>query len=142
MRIRIGNLAFPEGTECEMKGGEESPPAKAGSNRLGRNLSRFILVLSMVAFFGATWTIGQQPSTDSDLASYKRAVELIDKEKYGAAQAILEQYIRDNAHAYDASNRNDRIAEAKFYHAFAAYNLLHSNAQSLFEAFIEQYLLG
>lgn len=138
MRIRIGNLAFPTGNDRVLDSGEESPPGLPGKNPLGRTFPKFILLIWMAAF-AASWSFGQQPSTDSDLALYKEAVELIDKEKYGAAQVMLDQYIQRNAHPYDGSARNDRVAEARFYHAFAAYNLLHSNAQSLFEEFIEAY---
>lgn len=81
----------------------------------------------------------QQPSEDSDLALYHEGLELIDKEKYGAAQVVLGKYIAANSHPYNEGNHNNRVAEAEFYHAFAAYNLLHSNAQSLFEAFIVKY---
>lgn len=139
MRIRIGNLAFPEGNAQAMGEGVTSPPAKTERRPLGRIFSKITLLIWLAALGSATWVFGQQPSRDADLAFYKDAIELIDKEKYGAAQAMLEQYIQRNAHSYDLSPRNDRVAEARFYHAFAAYNLLHSNAQSLFEDFIQRY---
>jgi len=81
----------------------------------------------------------QQPSEDSDLAQYHRAVELIDKEKYGAAITILDDYLAANSPSYDRTPHYNRVAEAEFYRAFAHYNLLHSNAQSQFEAFISTY---
>ena len=90
----------------------------------------------MIMVLAANRGLAQQPSEDDLLALYKDAIELIDKEKYAAAQTELEEYIRLSASSYDPTHRNNLMAEAKFYHAFAAFNLLHSDAQSLFERFI------
>lgn len=112
MRQRNGNLVFPVG-----KG-----------------------VLVILVWLSATLTVqAQQPSEDAQFALYKDAVELIDKEKYAAAQTKLEEYMRLSAGSYDPTHRNNLDAEAQFYHAFAAFNLLHSNAQSLFETFITEH---
>ncbi len=100
----------------------------------GRKGVLFIMIL-LAAISGH----GQQPSENSLFAIYKDAIELVDKEKYCAAQTKLEDYIQLSASSYDPSHRNDLRAEAQFYHAFAAFNLLHSDAQSLFERFISEH---
>lgn len=111
MRNRIGNDMFPVG-----KG-----------------------VLFIIIMLVATRGLAQQPSENDLLAIYKDAIELIDKEKYGAAQTKLEEYMQLSASSYDPSHRNNLQAEARYYHAFAAFNLLHSDAQSLFEKFIFEH---
>lgn len=139
MRYRIGNCPFPEGNSFDAGVHLHSPTnaTRRFSVRLRTQIA-FTAIFVWGILLGSA-AIAQQPSTDSDLALYKTAIELIDKEKYGPAQTKLAEFIKRATPVYDQDNRNDRLAEARFYHAYAAFNLLHGNAQSLFEGFIADY---
>ncbi|MEM7035872.1 MAG: tetratricopeptide repeat protein [Bacteroidota bacterium] len=81
----------------------------------------------------------QQPAAYEDLGVYKEAVELFDKGKYGAAKEKFDHFLIANAHHAREQHGNDLVAEAKFYQAVSAFNLLNGNASDLFAGFIAEY---
>jgi TolA-binding protein len=64
-------------------------------------------------------------------ATYRTALELMDKSKYGAAREAFEQYIRATSNAVHAQ-------EARYYVAFCALNLYHADGEKLVENFIRE----
>lgn len=81
----------------------------------------------------------QQPAYYETLALYKDASELLDKEKYGAAELKFGEFLRrvavDGAKRY----KNDMIADARFSQALCNFHLLRDNAMSQFEYFMAEY---
>lgn len=88
----------------------------------------FLLIVTSIS--------AQQPAMHESLAQYKTALELYDKEKYGAAQEQFGLFIRKCANSSYKREGNDLVAEAQFYQALCAFNLLHSNTKAMFEAFM------
>ena len=62
---------------------------------------------------------------------YKKAMELIEKEKYSAAQEFLNQYLQ-----VPNTSINNSI-NASYYKAVCAYELFHPDAAQLFSSFID-----
>jgi len=68
----------------------------------------------------------------SDDLYFRDGLELLDKEKYGAARESFQKYI--NLHP------NDLLAiDARYYSAYSALNLFNPDAEYLFQNFIAQY---
>ena len=68
----------------------------------------------------------------SDDLYYRRGLELLDKEKYGAAREAFQKYI--NLHP------NDLLAiDAQYYSALSALNLFNPDAEYLFQSFLTKY---
>jgi TolA-binding protein len=84
---------------------------------------------------GHTCVKAQQTTRyDDPQASYTLALELLNKEKYGAAQELFDQIIR----SVDDPHSTIRI-NATYYYALCAYELFHENAGSLYTDFINTY---
>ena len=68
----------------------------------------------------------------SDDLYFRDGLELLDKEKYGAARESFQKYI--NLHP------NDLLAiDARYYSAYSALNLFNPDAEYLFQNFIAKY---
>jgi TolA-binding protein len=68
----------------------------------------------------------------ADDVLYRTGLELLDKEKYVAAQKAFQDYI--------ALNRNDlKTIDAQYYVAYSALNLSNTDAEPLFERFIAEH---
>src|SRR3712207_557207 len=69
--------------------------------------------------------------TADDLA-YRTGLELMDREKYGAAQKAFQEYIN--------LGKNDlKSVDAKYYIAISALNLSNADAEPMIERFIADY---
>ncbi|SDM29901.1 TolA-binding protein [Catalinimonas alkaloidigena] len=68
----------------------------------------------------------------SDYAQFQNALDLLEKEKYGAARNAFQQYL-------DLKRNDLQSVEAEYYLAMAAMNLYHADAESKFASFIEKY---
>lgn len=66
--------------------------------------------------------------------SYKDAVELFQKQKFGAAQLRFDEFLRSPGEKTDYA-----ISAATYYHATCAVELFHENAEYLMKHFIEKY---
>lgn len=68
----------------------------------------------------------------ADDLHYRTGIELLDKEKYGAAQKAFQDYID--------LNKNDlKTIDAKYYVAISALNLSNPDAEPMIEQFIADY---
>jgi len=63
---------------------------------------------------------------------YRTAIELMQKEKYGAARQAFESYLS----SYPKSVKSE---DAEYYRALCALNLYHPDAESLYKDFAEKY---
>lgn len=82
---------------------------------------------------------GQQPAYYEHLASYEAALDLLEKEKYGAAQEKFKDFISKTKPSSIEKHDNDIRSEAEFYHALCAYHLLRNNASSLMKDFADDH---
>lgn len=64
--------------------------------------------------------------------TYFDALELYDKQKYGAAKSQFTQFI-------NSQPNNAKVIEARYYQANCALNLLHGDTEALYTAFIKSY---
>ena len=95
----------------------------------------FILLIGLC--FGLS---AQQPAYHEDLAKYKEATELYDKAKYAAAAEKFGSFIESSTKSTSFKHaNNDLVAEARFYQAVCAFNLLNSNTIPLFKAYLRDY---
>jgi tetratricopeptide (TPR) repeat protein len=93
----------------------------------------FLFLLS-----GRIWA--QQPAMHENLALYLEAQELYDKGKYGAAKEHFRQFAnRIETKSSLPAEANDLLADARFFQAMCSYQLLNSDAGSLFWRFIRQF---
>lgn len=95
-----------------------------------KNFIFFIIIaFSPITFLSAQNTLTQK----SDDKYYATGVELIDKEKYGAARHAFEQYLK-------YSEKEDvKAIEAEYYIAYSALRLYHADGEKLVENFIHRY---
>lgn len=92
------------------------------------SLSLIILLLSIEAFSQKTYFYFEPEN------SYRDGIELMQKEKYVAAQKKFSAVF-----ATKIDHRNPIYVQSKFYYAVCAYNLTHKNTESLFLEFIDEY---
>jgi len=77
---------------------------------------------------------GQQSLVfDEGFVDFRKGMELFQKEKFASAQAYFEKSMENAENKYSEVH-----LEAQFYHALAAVELFHANAESLLLEFIEQ----
>ena len=69
--------------------------------------------------------------TESD-GQFRTAIELMQKEKFGAARQMFDSYI-------SANKDNLKTEEAQYYKAFCALNLYHEDAEDLYHDFVEKH---
>lgn len=96
--------------------------------------SNFV-ILTLLLLFIVSGTSAQKTSYyfEPEL-SYKDGIELMQKEKFAAAQKKFETVFKSNL-----DFRHPIFVQAKFNYAVCAYNLTHKNTESLFLEFIEIY---
>ncbi len=70
----------------------------------------------------------------SNVANYNNAMELIDKEKFSAAQHQFEEILKTST-----DNKSEITVNAKYYQALCALMLFNTDAENLFIEFINQY---
>ncbi|HHG83477.1 MAG TPA: tetratricopeptide repeat protein, partial [Bacteroidetes bacterium] len=99
-----------------------------------RKLIRIVVFLT-----GAITAVQAQQAPIENLGVYKEAVELFDKGKYTAAKQRFGTFIQRNQASETLIGGNDLVAEAEFYQALSAFNLLNANAAAMFEAFAAKY---
>lgn len=88
-----------------------------------------------VAIFTASAGIAQQSDTYRDPgASFRKAVDLFNKEVYSGAQAIFDQIT-----AMNPAEHPSLVADARFFDAMCDAELQHDNASEKIEAFINDY---
>ncbi|HEY8400970.1 MAG TPA: tetratricopeptide repeat protein [Cytophagaceae bacterium] len=93
-----------------------------------RILFTLLIVLGHLLVVSAQNTLSQT----SELALYDQAMELLEREKYGAARTTFEKYIQLYPNDF-------KVVDAKYFIAYSALNLFHPDAESLFQEFINNY---
>jgi TolA-binding protein len=87
-------------------------------------------LIAIPVFLNAQMTM----SFDNDLSAYNRGLELLGKQKYGAAKEQFEQAIKT------VDNPNSEIsANAHFYVAQCAIELFHKDSEYLLKEFVRNY---
>ncbi len=81
----------------------------------------------------------QQPAYHENLGTFKEATELFDKAKYAASAEKFGIFIQNSTASSFKHDKNDLLAEARFYQAVCAFNLLNSNSTALFKAYLADY---
>ncbi len=77
----------------------------------------------------------QKSGLNQDIeSSYKTAVDLFQKEKYGAAQAIFEKIINESS-----DKDQSMVVDATYYDAICALELKHKNTEFKLKNFINKY---
>ncbi|HVD99249.1 MAG TPA: tetratricopeptide repeat protein [Cytophagaceae bacterium] len=96
------------------------------------NYKRISTAILLVCFFisGAFAQNTLVKTTDDDL--YRKGLELLDKEKYGAAREQFTQYIRLQPASLKA-------VDAEYYIAYCALGLFNSDGEELINNFIRKY---
>lgn len=91
-------------------------------------------IFFIIAFFSITFLSAQNTLTQiSADKHYTTGVELIDKEKYGAARHAFEHYLK-------SSEKEDvKAVEATYYIAYSALRLYHADGEKLVENFIHEH---
>src|SRR6478609_7248294 len=90
-------------------------------------------LLLFLLFLSSFWLQAQNTmvhSSEEDL--YNTGLELLDKEKFGAARENFQKYI-------DRGYNDFRTADARYYVAYCALNLFNEDAENLFINFIEEF---
>ena len=64
--------------------------------------------------------------------SYRTALELLQKQKFGAARQAFDQYISNYP-------ENLNSEDARYYRALCALNLFHPDAESLYQDFVDNF---
>lgn len=91
-------------------------------------------IFFIIAFFPATILIAQNTLTQNSADQYYiTGVELLDKEKFGAARYAFEHYLAL------AGDEGLKAVEAQYYIAYSALRLYHADGEKLVENFIHQY---
>jgi TolA-binding protein len=93
------------------------------------------ILLLLFPLAGAT----QQPATYEKYATYRDALELLDKAKYGAAQEKFTQFIALSPSPAVNASGNDLVADSRFYLGLCGFHLLRNNTEALFQEFIRAY---
>lgn len=98
------------------------------------NKSWKLLIIFILLGYSSS-LVSQQTALYQDLGSELRtALDLFNKEKFGAAQSIFEKII------YDATNKDQSlVVEATYYDAICALELKHKNAEFKLKNFIDKY---
>ncbi len=90
-------------------------------------------IILFFSFLSINYSYGQQPIQQQDPeATWERAIDLWNKEKYSAAQ---KQFI-DAAKMYENEN-SSRVADCHFYTAYCALKLYNKDAEFRFRRFLE-----
>lgn len=92
------------------------------------------IFLGVSALSGKLTSAQETAIYQAPLSTYNRALELFDKEKYGAAQQAFKQVMN----SYENTNM-EIIAEAEYYHALCALKLYHKDSEALFKEFIQNH---
>jgi len=89
--------------------------------------------LVLVVLWGGASLQAQNTLYDSrEDQQFRTALELIQKEKYGAARQAFDAYI---AHYPNSINTE----EARYFRAFSALNLFHPDAEDIYKDFVKNY---
>ena len=88
----------------------------------------FVMLLLGWALVTAQNTLYDNPEDQK----FRAAIELLQKEKYGAARQAFKSYITD----YPESLSRE---EALYFQAYCALNLYHPDAESLYQDFVEKH---
>ena len=95
---------------------------------------KFILLYVLI-FLSAASINGQVPFTDKQLGSeYNIGLELFEKEKYTTAIIMFDSYIEN-----ETDNNYIQLANAEYYGAVAAINLLNPDAEYRMMTFLSKY---
>lgn len=90
-------------------------------------------IFFIIAFFPANILIAQSTLTQNSVDQYyTTGVELMDKEKFGAARYAFENYLAM------AGDDGLKAIEASYYIAYSALRLYHADGEKLVENFIHQ----
>lgn len=91
-------------------------------------------IFFVIAFFPATILIAQSTLTQNSADQYyATGVELLDKEKFGAARHAFENYLSL------VGDDGLKAVEANYYIAYSALRLYHADGEKLVENFIHQH---
>ncbi len=91
------------------------------------------LIIFCILLLGGGSTFGQTTWYDQrEDREFRDGLELLHKEKYGAARQAFENYLQDNPQGINKE-------EALYYRAYSALNLYHIDAEELFEDFVHRY---
>jgi len=98
-------------------------------------LYRFILVLilgTISSFQGYSQNTLIENSPEE--RQFKSGLELLNRDKFSAARIVFEDYV-----AHYQTNESIRVADAHYYIAYCALNLLNPDAEDLFTEFLKKY---
>ncbi|MEM6264706.1 MAG: tetratricopeptide repeat protein [Bacteroidota bacterium] len=95
-----------------------------------------LLLLSLLLVQLHGWS--QLPMYHDPYRQYKDALELFEKEKYGAAQEKFDEFLMSEGYQY-YDNSNELNANARFYQAICAYQLDRFDAENLLSGFVAQF---
>lgn len=90
-------------------------------------------IFFIIAFFPAILNAQSTLTQNSADQYYTTGIELLNKEKYGAARYAFENYL---AHA---GNDGLKAVDASYYIAYSALRLYHADGEKLVENFIHRY---
>ena len=95
-----------------------------------------LLAALLVLMFCFQLEIKAQQSVNyvDEYVSYREALDLFDKEKYGPAQEKFSQ-----AMTFINNTSSEAYKDAKYLHAICAIELFHADAEALLVDFIHQY---
>lgn len=99
-------------------------------------IARILIILACLIPPGLK---AQQPANYESFATYREALDLFQKEKYGAAQDKFAAYIAQTQTSALPDQRHDLRADAQFYQGVCNFHLLRNNAQSQLEQFANQF---
>ena len=88
-----------------------------------------ILIFSLIEFTHAQDLLSQQKNE----RLYRTGLELLEKSQFGAARESFQQFV------ISAKKGELKTAEAEYYLAFCALNLMHADAEKLFSDFIAEH---
>ncbi|MFN6943954.1 MAG: tetratricopeptide repeat protein [Cytophagaceae bacterium] len=91
-----------------------------------------IVLLSLFCFFVNTISAQNTLIREAEDLDFRRGLELLDREKYGAAREFFERYLEESAESL-------RRVEAEYYIAYSAMHLFHPDAEILFQNFLAKY---
>ncbi len=101
-------------------------------------MSRFLLAIIAISILGLSQAVAQLPAYYEPNRIYKDALELYEKEKYGAAQEKFERFLHAKGYAHN-DHANELNANARFYQSVCAYRLDRYDTEPLLKAFISGF---
>ncbi|MEN8230135.1 MAG: tetratricopeptide repeat protein [Bacteroidota bacterium] len=96
---------------------------------LRKTITSFIVLLISLAVFGQKSAVYEYGEND-----YLKGLELYEKEKYGAARQLFDQFLSNNP-----GSRSEILSEASFYRAMSAIALRNDDSEYLTHTFISEY---